>query len=82
MPDIQSESEMISNGVYLQELTIKLLQKVEELTLYTIEQEKRIAEQEMRIKQLEQKQIGYEKRYSFCLVMLDFCLMSQYHIDR
>ena len=46
LPDIESESEMISNGVDLQNLTIQLLQKVEELTLYTIEQEKRIKELE------------------------------------
>lgn len=42
------------NGFYLNELTIKLLQKIEELTLYTIEQQKRIELQEIRIKQLEQ----------------------------
>lgn len=53
LPDIQSESEMVEEGVDLNSLTIQLLQKIEELTLYTIEQEKRIAEQEMRIKQLE-----------------------------
>ena len=42
LPDIPSANEMEQNGVTLNELTIRLLQKIEELTLYTIEQEKRI----------------------------------------
>ena len=41
---------MEQNGVTLNELTIRLLQKIEELTLYTIEQEKRIKQLEQNIK--------------------------------
>ena len=33
---------MQANGLYLAEMNIKLLQKIEELTLYTINQEKEI----------------------------------------
>ncbi len=42
LPEIASEREMQENGLYLAEMNIKLLQKIEELTLYTINQEKRI----------------------------------------
>jgi uncharacterized protein YbgA (DUF1722 family) len=40
LPDIPSESEVIANGVNLGEMNAKLLQKIEELTLYLIEQNK------------------------------------------
>jgi len=42
LPEIPSESEVKENGVSLGEMNAKLLQKVEELTLYLIEQEKKI----------------------------------------
>lgn len=42
LPDIPSEKEMIKNGVNINEMQIKLLQKIEELTLYVIEQNKKI----------------------------------------
>ncbi|MEP3387832.1 MAG: hypothetical protein ABJO02_06575 [Reichenbachiella sp.] len=53
LPDIPSETEAKKNGVDLQEMQAKLLQKIEELTLYVIEQNKRIEEQQQRIQQLE-----------------------------
>lgn len=40
LPDIPSESEMKEKGVNVSEFQIKLLQKIEELTLYVIKQEK------------------------------------------
>jgi len=40
------------NGLKLAEMNIKLLQKIEELTLYTIEQEKRITRQSNDIEKL------------------------------
>ncbi|MDN5217119.1 hypothetical protein QQ020_33920 [Fulvivirgaceae bacterium BMA12] len=55
LPDIPSAVEVEENGVNLGEIGSKLLQKIEELTLYTIGQEKRIKQQEKRIKQLEEK---------------------------
>lgn len=44
LPEIESAEEMEANGTYLGELNSKLLQKIEELTLYTIEQQKQIEE--------------------------------------
>ncbi|MDG5492970.1 hypothetical protein [Psychroserpens sp. SPM9] len=42
LPEIPSASEIKKEGMQLKEMTTLLLQKIEELTLYTIEQEKRI----------------------------------------
>ncbi|SEC32275.1 hypothetical protein SAMN04489761_2675 [Tenacibaculum sp. MAR_2009_124] len=42
LKDIPSAKEVEKNGFYLGEMDAKLLQKIEELTLYTIEQEKKI----------------------------------------
>ena len=42
LPSIPSAKEIQDGGLYLKEMTNLLLQKIEELTLYTIEQEKRI----------------------------------------
>ena len=42
LPEIQSAQEMQENGVSMNELQIQLLQKIEELTLYLIQQEKLI----------------------------------------
>jgi len=42
LPDIPSANEMVKNGVSMGDLQVKLLQKVEELTLYAIEMKKEI----------------------------------------
>lgn len=42
LKDIPSASEVKKNGIYLGEMNSKLLQKIEELTLYTIQQQKEI----------------------------------------
>jgi hypothetical protein len=42
LPEIASAAEMKKDGINLSEMNIKLLQKVEEMTLYMIEQNKRI----------------------------------------
>jgi hypothetical protein len=42
LQDIPSAKEVEKNGIYLGEMDAKLLQKIEELTLYTIAQEKKI----------------------------------------
>ena len=42
LPDMPSAAEIQENGLELSEMTNLLLQKIEELTIYTIEQEKRI----------------------------------------
>lgn len=42
LPEIQSAHEMLEDGVNMNRLQIQLLQKIEELTLYILHQEKRI----------------------------------------
>ena len=42
LPEIASAQEMQEDGINLSEMNIKLLQKIEEMTLYMIEQNKRI----------------------------------------
>ncbi|MCK4662166.1 MAG: hypothetical protein KAT68_04830 [Bacteroidales bacterium] len=46
LPDVPSENEVKENGLNLGEMDAILLQKIEELTLYIIEQNKRIEELE------------------------------------
>ncbi|WP_109098183.1 tail fiber protein [Aquimarina sp. AU58] len=46
LPEIPSAAEMERNGVELKAMNLKLLQKIEELTLYIIEQDKRISKLE------------------------------------
>ncbi len=65
LKDIPSAAEVEKNGIFLGEMDAKLLQKIEELTLYTIQQEKelkkvkaqeaKIQKQEKRIQKLEQE---------------------------
>ena len=45
---------MEANGLHLAEMNIKLLQKVEELTLYMIDKDQQLKEQEQRLKALEE----------------------------
>lgn len=49
LPDVPSAAEFQKNGLKVSEMTSILLQKIEELTLYTIEQEKRIKALESKI---------------------------------
>jgi hypothetical protein len=44
LPEVASENEMLENGLKLGEMNIKMLQKIEELTLYLIEQNKQLQE--------------------------------------
>lgn len=44
LPDIPSEKEVLKDGVNVVEMQAKLLQKIEELTLYVIDQDKQIKE--------------------------------------
>ena len=55
LPEIKSAQEMQENGVGINELQTQLLQKIEELTLYILQQEERIRLQEERIDALEKK---------------------------
>lgn len=49
LPEIPSEKHMQENGLSMNEFQIKLLQKIEELTLYVINQDKKIEEQSKEI---------------------------------
>ncbi len=53
LPEIASAKEMEKKGINLANMNIKLLQKIEELTLYTIAQEKKINDQEKRLERIE-----------------------------
>jgi len=55
LPEIPSETEVKEKGVDLGEMNAKLLQKIEELTLYLIEQNKRNDTQQNKIEQLEKE---------------------------
>ena len=55
LPEIKSAQEMQENGVGVNELQTQLLQKIEELTLYILQQEEKIKQQDLRIKALEAK---------------------------
>jgi hypothetical protein len=52
LKNIPSAKDVSKNGIYLGEMNAKLLQKIEELTLYTIQQEKKIKQQEKELKKL------------------------------
>ena len=52
LPEIQSAEQMEKNGVSVNELQIKLLQKIEELTLYLILQEQTIQDLQQQVEQL------------------------------
>lgn len=55
LPEIASEKEMIENGLNMKDFQLKLLQKIEELTLYTIEQNKEIKNLKKKVIKLESK---------------------------
>lgn len=61
LPEIPSASEMVKNGVNLGEMQIKLLQKVEELTLYVIDLKKDNESLKKRVVAFEDKQKGENK---------------------
>lgn len=55
LPEIPSEAEVTENGINLGEMNAKLLQKIEELTLYLIEQNKENQEQRKLIEELKKE---------------------------
>lgn len=61
LKDIPSAKEVEMNGIYLGEMDAKLLQKIEELTLYTIEQEKKIKKLEKQQKEIEDQRSKIER---------------------
>lgn len=55
LPDVPSESEAISNPLNLGEMNVLLLQKIEEMTLYLIEMEEKMEDQNTLISKLEKQ---------------------------
>ena len=55
LPNLPSAQEVKENGLEIAEFQNKLLEKIEELTLYAIDQEKRILAQEQRLQALEKE---------------------------
>lgn len=55
LPDIPSALEVKRDGIFIGEMGAKLLQKIEELTLYQIEQQRRIEELENKLMFLKNK---------------------------
>jgi hypothetical protein len=55
LPEIPSAEEIQTNGLKLGEVQTKMMQKIEELTLYIIEQNKTIVTMQKRLKALENK---------------------------
>ncbi|WP_244892973.1 hypothetical protein [Elizabethkingia ursingii] len=62
LPEIASAAEMQKEGVNIGDFQIKLLQKIEELTLYSIEQNKLIKEYSETNKKLEKRILKLEKK--------------------
>ena len=62
LPNIPSATEMEANGVELGLMNMKLLEKIEELTLYTIEQEQKLKTQENINEELQRKNEELERR--------------------
>ncbi|MCP4180215.1 MAG: hypothetical protein GY756_20820, partial [bacterium] len=65
LPEIPSAKEFEENGVMVAEMNMNLLKKVEELTLYTIEQEKKINKLEKeneKLKSLSEQLIKIQER--------------------
>ncbi len=55
LPEIPSAEEVEENGISVGEMNAKLLQKIEELTLYVIEQNKQIEELKNKVAELEKE---------------------------
>jgi hypothetical protein len=53
LPNVPSEADVLENGLDVASMQAIQQQKIEELTLYTIDQEKRIAAQQKRLEDLE-----------------------------
>ena len=62
LPGIPSAADVKANGVDLGEMNAKLLQKIEELTLYLIEKDKQIEIQNKRLETINNSNANYEAR--------------------
>jgi len=64
LPGIPSENEVKEKGMNMAEMMVKQMQKIEELTLYLIEQNKKLKEQNEKMAKLEKHNISYQNRLS------------------
>ncbi|HTB81967.1 MAG TPA: hypothetical protein VK717_13875 [Opitutaceae bacterium] len=62
LPGIPSEDEAKAHGIDLTQMQVQLLQKIEELTLHQIEQEKRLNEQSKDIEQLQKENVELREK--------------------
>ena len=62
LPDVPSATEVEGQGINLQEFQMTLLRKIEELTLYVIDQDKRVESQEDKIEALRQENAELKAR--------------------
>nr|WP_315202937.1 tail fiber protein [uncultured Flavobacterium sp.] len=67
LPEIPSAGEIEKNGLLLAEMNMNLLKKVEELTLYMIEQNKKIEIQNLLIKTQDEKILSLDKKLNLIL---------------
>lgn len=61
LPNIPSAKEIAEKGYVIHDMNVKFLEKIEELTLYAIDQEKKRIEQDQKIKDLESKILQLQK---------------------
>lgn len=76
LKDIPSAKEVAENGIFLGEMNAKLLQKIEELTLYAIQQEKKIQQQEEKVQQ-QAKELASLKDLATRLAKIEALLESE-----
>ncbi len=62
LPEVPSAKEVDSNGLDLGAMDATLLKKVEELTLYLIEMDKKVKKQDERIQQLEKENLQLKRK--------------------
>ncbi|MFY0600153.1 MAG: hypothetical protein JXR03_10820 [Cyclobacteriaceae bacterium] len=62
LPEVPSEAEVSESGINLGEMDAKLLQKIEELTLYMIDLNKQVKSQNQRIESLESENKELKKQ--------------------
>jgi hypothetical protein len=77
LPQMPSALEVRDTGVSLARVTATTVQKVEELTLYTIDQQKQLEELKKRNELLEQRNAELDKRYEELLKRLDSLLKEE-----
>lgn len=64
LPEVPTTEEAIANGIELKEMNILLLKKVEELTLYTLQQQKNIEKQDEAMEKQNKRIEEMEKKLS------------------